>query len=81
MNEDITLTDFYNARIADGIHKRFRNEPDAIIAEEKSEYKMTVYEWVTSKDNVIINFNKYIDGDYIEILEIEMDMDYECYNN
>lgn len=35
---------------------------------------MTVYEWINSKNNVIINFNKYIDGDYIEILEIKMDI-------
>lgn len=35
---------------------------------------MTVYEWINLKDNVIINFNKFIDSDYTENLEIKMDV-------
>ena len=34
---------------------------------------MTVYEWLNSKDGIIVNFDKCIDGDYIKILKIQMD--------
>ena len=34
---------------------------------------MTVYEWIMSKDKLNVTFDKTIDGDYIESLEIKMD--------
>jgi len=34
---------------------------------------MTVYEWIISKADIIVKFDKYIDSDYTEILKIRMD--------
>ena len=39
---------------------------------------MTVYEWLTSKDDITINFDKSILGDYTEMLQIQMDIGCEC---
>lgn len=40
---------------------------------------MTVYEWLTSKDNIIVNFDKTIYRDYddYDILKIQMDLGHE----
>ena len=42
---------------------------------------MTVYEWLISKDHIIVSFNKTIDVDYIESLEIQMDAGFYIFNN
>ena len=39
---------------------------------------MTVYEWLISKDNIIVSFDKSINDNYMEILKIQMDIDCEC---
>lgn len=36
---------------------------------------MTVYEWIMSKNDITVKFDKSIDSDYTEILKIRMDAD------
>ena len=40
---------------------------------------MTVYEWLMSKPDIVVDFDKTIDDDYMEILKIQMDIGCNCY--
>lgn len=39
---------------------------------------MTIYEWLITKDNIIVSFDKFIDEDRTEVLKIQMDIGCGC---